>query len=433
MPSCKSVRPRSPVLEAVRHLVEFIYSFIALPAMWLGMHVLAIVNPKMKRRVVQEAPSQKALAASAKRAPRVHFHAASMGELEQCVPVMDEIRGSGRPIELTVSCSSPSGFDHAQRLQGLTATSYLPLDTRRNVQYFLDAARPDVIVIDRYDLWPHFINAASKRQIPIHVINATMPSAGRMLILRSWMRHMYRQVRTITAVSSSHAEQLEEFLRQEIEHRPDTRRDRVLSRKKDSVNQFTYLQREGVVTIIAGSTWPPDEDLLISALSQLNDPTLRIIIVPHEPTEASLKRIEKAIPVTRLSAATSETTGHIVVDSIGKLLGLYSIADAALVGGGHGVGVHSVTEPAGYFIPIACGPRIERSDEATTLQHGMALTVVNNTNDIVEWITDVVKNANALSIIQDELRTFILANTGASEDYAAMILEEITALQQRSS
>ncbi|MBK6760568.1 MAG: hypothetical protein IPH85_08705 [Ignavibacteria bacterium] len=417
----------------MRHLVEFIYSFIALPAMWLGMHLLAMVNSKMNRRVVQEAPSQQALAASTKRAHRIHFHAASMGELEQCVPVMDEIRGSGQDVELTVSCSSPSGFDHAQRLSGLTGASYLPLDTRRNVRRFLDAARPDLIVIDRYDLWPHFISAASKRRIPIHVINATMPSAGRSLVLRSWMRHVYSQVRTITAVSASHAEQLEVFMRREIQYKPDTRRDRVLSKKKDVNDQFSYLQREGIVTIVAGSTWPPDEVLLISALSTLKDPDLRIVIVPHEPTEATLSRIEKAIPVTRLSAATSETAGHIVVDSIGKLLGLYSIADAALVGGGHGVGVHSVTEPAGYFIPIACGPHIERSDEASTLQHGMALTVVTNVGDVVEWITDVVKNANALNIIKDELRTFILANTGASEDYAAMILEEINVLQQRSS
>lgn len=426
MPSCKSVRPRSPVPKAVRLLVEFIYTCIALPAMWLGMHLLAFVNPKMKRRVVGEAPSLNTLAASPKRAPRIHFHAASMGELEQCVPVMDLIRGSGRPVEVTVSCSSPSGYDHAQRLPGLTGSSYLPLDTRSKVRRFLDAARPDVIVIDRYDLWPHFINAASERNIPIHVINATMPSAGRLLVLRSWVRRMYSQVRCITAVSVSDAKHLQELLRRDIDQKPDTRRDRVLFKKKNVGDQFDYLRRTGVVTVVAGSTWPPDEDLLISALATLQDPTLRLVVVPHEPTEAALKRIESKMPVTRLSVATSETVGHIVVDSIGKLLGLYSIADAAYVGGGQGVGVHSVTEPAGYFIPIACGPRIERSDEASTLQHGMALTVATNANDIVEWITEVVKNANAQSIIKDELRTFILANTGASDDYAAMILADLT-------
>ncbi|HLP27347.1 MAG TPA: hypothetical protein VK147_01825, partial [Candidatus Didemnitutus sp.] len=98
----------------------------------------------------------------------------------------------------------------------------------------------------------------------------------------------------------------------------------------------------------------------------------------------------------------------------------------AIVGGGHGVGVHSVTEPAGYFIPIACGPRIERSNDASLLQQGLALTVVMTTKDLTEWVLDVVLNTTIREIVDGELRTFILANTGASDDYAEMILQDIT-------
>lgn len=390
------------------------------------MRLLGLWNPKMQRRFASERKAFAQLASTPRVHPRIHFHAASMGELEQCVTVVEHLMGSGIALEFTVSCSSPSGYEHALRLNHITVAAYLPLDTVRSVERFLSAARPDVIVIDRYDLWPHFIKGASQRGIPIHVINATMPSAGRSLLLRSWIRTMYQRVRTITAVSAHDASQLSDLVRREIHWKPDTRRDRVVLQKRSIGDQFDYLKRTGVTTIVAGSTWPPDEDLLISALRELNDPTIRVIIVPHEPTEAAISRIQERLASTRLSKVTSDTVGHIIVDSIGKLLALYSLADAAIVGGGHGVGVHSVTEPAGYFIPIACGPRIERSNDASLLQQGLALTVVMTTKDLTEWVLDVVLNTTIREIVDGELRTFILANTGASDDYAEMILQDIT-------
>lgn len=410
----------------MRYLVEIFYSLVALPAIWIGMRLLGLWNPKMQRRLASERQALDLLASTPKLHPRIHFHAASMGELEQCVTVIEHLTNSGIALEFTVSSSSPSGYEHALRLNHITAAAYLPLDTVRSAERFLSAARSDVIVIDRYDLWPHFIKGASDRGIPIHVINATMPSAGRSLLLRSWVRATYARVRSITAVSTHDATQLSELMRREIQWKPDTRRDRVVLQKKNIGDQFDHLKRSGITTIVAGSTWPPDEDLLITALRELNDPTIRVIIVPHEPTEAAISRIQGRLPSTRLSQSTSETVGHIIVDSIGKLLALYSLADAAVVGGGHGVGVHSVTEPAGYFIPIACGPRIERSNDASVLQLGLALTVVMNAKDLTEWILDVVLNTTIREIVDGELRTFILANTGASDDYTEMILRDIT-------
>ena len=135
---------------------------------------------------------------------------------------------------------------------------------------------------------------------------------------------------------------------------------------------------------------PKTRTLFSKATKHLTADRLRLIVVPHEPTEQHLKRVEDNVQCTRLSQADSAPDGHLLVDSVGLLLSLYSIADAAFVGGGFGAGVHSVTEAVGSGLPSACGPRISRSHDASSLAEAGLLTVIDEPEKLKGWIETVV-------------------------------------------
>ncbi|MBC8124443.1 MAG: hypothetical protein H7X70_01800 [Candidatus Kapabacteria bacterium] len=409
----------------MNRFADLLYSFIAIPVINTILPFLSIFHPKIRRRLTEEDAAMQHIAGLPKKQTRILFHAASMGELEQCVPIIHAIHELQPNIEIVVSCMSPSGYSHACNLPEVFAAVYLPVDTVRNARRFFDGVNVDVMIIDRYDVWPNHMREAQKRNIQVHLINATMPSMGQYRFIRARVRELYNSLTTITAVDAPDAATLSAFLGRPIPYRPDTRIDRVIERISEPDVHIQTFKRSDVATIILGSSWPPDEELVIVALASMASPQLRLIVVPHEPTEAAIAKIERHITCTRLSVATPTTDGHIVVDNIGSLLSLYSIADAAFVGGGFGAGVHSVTEPAGYGIPIACGPNFERSRDALALREQGALSVLTTLDMTKDWIHNSVLNVTSRQLRGERARAFLDSHTGSSRDYAQDIIASL--------
>jgi 3-deoxy-D-manno-octulosonic-acid transferase len=186
------------------------------------------------------------------------------------------------------------------------------------------------------------------------------------------------------------------------------------------------LRRDDMITLVFGSTWPADEDMIVRALQQCSDARLRAIIVPHEPTEAHIARIEGSMSVTRASRITdASTTEHIVVDAMGALVSYYAIADAAYVGGGFGVGVHSLAEPAGLGCCLACGPTVHRSRDAAALSRVDALRVTNSVEALVQWIREDVMVPARRRERGERCRQYITTHCGSSDAYAAQITASI--------
>lgn len=379
----------------------------------------------MKRRVHEEPLAFQRALLLTKTSPRVLFHAASMGELEQCVPIMHALHKLVPHTEIFVSSTSPSGHSHARSLPEAACALYQPLDTKRNVSRYLNVVQPDAVVIDRYDVWPNFIAETHRRGVPIHLVNATMPSAAMNRFLRSWVRGFYRLLSTISAVDPGDATYLSELTGMKINTLPDTRIDRVLERISAPNDRILKLRRSDLITVVIGSSWPPDEDMMFQSIANINDSRLRLIIVPHEPTEEAVSTIERELPMTRLTDATQETRGHIVVDTVGSLLSLYSIADAAFIGGGFGAGVHSVTEPAVHGIPIACGPRTERSRDARALEAAGVLCRVTEPTEATAWLRTIVLDLDTRNKIGRYANEFFSQRSGSSERYAQAIASSL--------
>lgn len=324
----------------------------------------------------------------------IWFHAPSVGEGLQVKPVLEALRGTHPDWQLAYTFFSPSAERLAQTMP-VDFADYLPFDRPRAVREALDALTPAALVFGKLDVWPELTMAASAQHVRLGLISATVsPDSSRLAWpARRWGAPAFAALDRIGAISEADAERLMRLgARPEtISVTGDTRYDSVAQRAARldrGKPPFTALAERGVgaFTIVAGSTWPSDERIVLPAFADMaarSDGRVRLVIAPHEPTASHLtgvidaaRRLHLPVPVllSRYGAATAPEPGAIVlVDQVGVLADLYALASVAYVGGGyHRAGLHSVLEPATFGVPICFGPRWQQSRDAAALIHGEA-------------------------------------------------------------
>ncbi|HEX8451125.1 MAG TPA: glycosyltransferase N-terminal domain-containing protein [Longimicrobium sp.] len=315
--------------------------------------------------------------------PLVWFHAPSVGEGLQARAVVEALRARRPDIQVAYTYFSPSAESFARTIAA-DFTDYLPFDLASDVGRALDLLRPRVFAFSKTDVWPVLTREASARGVRLALLSATLPASSSRLggVARALLAPAYGRLNIVAAISQSDADRFA-ALGVPPERRTvmgDARFDQVWERAarvdRGSPLLAPFAAWPGL-TLVAGSTWPADEDHLIPALARLRADglPLRLILVPHEPTEAHLARTEAALsahalPHVRLSAveASAEVPAVTLVDRVGILGDLYALADVAYVGGGFGTaGLHSVLEPAAFGAPVLFGPRHANAREAAEL------------------------------------------------------------------
>ena len=320
--------------------------------------------------------------------PLVWFHAPSVGEGLQAKPVIEALR-AGRPDwQIAYTYFSPSAVTFADSL-GVDYADYLPFDRPRDVRNALDALAPTALVYGKLDVWPELTLAARGRGVRLGLVAATVaPNSSRLSWpVRDWAAPAYASLDRVGAIAPEDAERVERLgaRRESISVTGDTRYDSVAQRaaRLDRSRQpFATLAADPQpFTIVAGSTWPSDDDVLLPAFADLQRSDLasscRIILVPHEPSPKYLARLDAAaraaaLPRPRRSSVSAGVdlaqARVVVVDQVGLLADLYALAQVAYVGGGyHRAGLHSVLEPAVWGVPISVGPRWGSSRDAGLL------------------------------------------------------------------
>lgn len=326
--------------------------------------------------------------------PLVWMHAPSVGEGLQAKPVLETLRAEHPDWQLAFTFFSPSAERLAKNLP-VDIADYLPLDRPGDVASVLDALQPAALVFSKLDVWPELTLAAARRGVKLGLISATVsPESSRLRWpTRHWSQPAYRALDRIGAISEEDGRRLELLGARAaaIAVTGDTRYDSVAERAARLDRTREPLARLGATspetfTIVAGSTWPADEAVLLPAFADLlvQLPTTRLLLAPHEPNPDHLAGIAERLrhlklprPV-RLSQIEHAKPGPvIVVDRVGILADLYSLGDAAFVGGGfHRAGLHSVLEPAVFGVPILFGPHWQMSrDAALLLEYGGAVAL----------------------------------------------------------
>jgi len=313
--------------------------------------------------------------------PLLWMHAPSVGEGLQARPVLELMRRTRPDVQLAYTHFSPSAAAFARGLD-VDFRDYLPFDTAGDARVALDTLAPNALVFSKLDVWPVLTDAAHARRVRVGLISATLSSGSsrRSTLASALLREAYAALDVVGAIDDADAARLVGLGVRErvIRVTGDTRYDQVWERAR-RVNLDAPLLRAlrsdaPRPTIVAGSTWPSDEEALLPALMALRArrPDVRLVIAPHEPTPAHLAPIEhwaerERLRLGRLDAATPEDD-VVLVDRVGVLGDLYALADVAFVGGGfHAAGLHSVLEPAAFGAPVLFGPRYGQSRDAVLL------------------------------------------------------------------
>jgi 3-deoxy-D-manno-octulosonic-acid transferase len=383
------------------------------------------------------------------RRPLVWMHAPSVGEGLQAKPVLETLRAEQPEWQLAFTFFSPSAERLAKNLP-VDVADYLPLDRPDDVAAVLDALQPAALVFSKLDVWPELTLAAARRGVKLGLISATVaPHSSRLRWpTRQWSHPAYRALDRIGTISDDDGRRLEQLgARPEaIAVTGDTRYDSVAERAERLDRTREPLARlaavapgGGTFTIVAGSTWPADEAVVLPAFADLlvQVPTARLLLAPHEPNPDHLAGIAQRLhelklprPV-RLSQLEHAKPGPvIVVDRVGILADLYTLADAAFVGGGfHRAGLHSVLEPAVFGVPITVGPHWEMSrDAGLLLARGGAVALPADARHPLHsqwlvWHHDPAARRKA----GDAAKQMVAEGRGAAERTTALVRDLVTA------
>ncbi len=306
----------------------------------------------------------------------VWFHAASLGEFEQGRPMIERLRREQPQLKILLSFFSPSGYRVRRDYAGADAVVYLPLDTPSNVRAFLDAAAPHKAFFIKYEFWGNYLWELRRRDIPTYIISAIFrpgqrffrPAGGMWRRMLGCFDHLYVQ-------DEASRRLLAGIGIDRVSVAGDTRFDRVtdiMNTHKPLPAAVTELAENQPFTLVCGSTWPPDEDLIIPWFKKYKQ--TRLILAPHEFDRPRIARLlerlgSDARSLSSLRADEPLPAGcrALVIDSFGLLSSLYSVADTAYVGGGFGTGIHNINEAAVYGVPVVFGPKYQKFREAFDL------------------------------------------------------------------
>jgi 3-deoxy-D-manno-octulosonic-acid transferase len=364
--------------------------------------------------------------------PLVWFHAPSVGEGLQALPVIELVRSRRPDVQIAYTFYSPSAERFAGSLPA-DFVDYLPFDTSDNADAIISALRPGALVFSKLDIWPALTERAAAARVPVGVISATLPeSSGRRGLLgRAALGDAYRSIERVGAVDEKDGERLREqgVRGDRISVTGDTRYDQVWSRAQRPTSSLVQSLRSARPTLVAGSTWPTDEEHLLPAWSRIRDkiPDARMVIAPHEASDSHLRSIESwaraaALRLARVEAANAKDADVILVDRYGILGDLYALADVAYVGGGfQSAGLHSVLEPAAFGAPVLFGPRIDKSRDAAKLIESGGGAVVTAVADLSLRLAEWLGSVPARDAAGAAARGMVQTGLGAAERSFALV------------
>jgi 3-deoxy-D-manno-octulosonic-acid transferase len=357
--------------------------------------------------------------------PLVWFHAPSVGEGLQALPVIELVRARRPDIQIAYTFYSPSAEQFAKSVRA-DFTDYLPFDTFDHAAAVVSALRPSALVYSKLDIWPALTERAAAARVPVGVISATLPeSSGRRgFFARALLGDAYRSIDRVGAIDEADAERLREqgVRGDRVAVTGDTRFDQVWARAQRTSPLIQRL-RSSRPTLVAGSTWPSDEEHLLPVWTTIRDkiPDARLVVAPHETSDAHLRSIEgwarsRALTLARIDAPDARSADVILVDRFGMLGDLYALADVAYVGGGfHSEGLHSILEPAAFGAPVLFGPRHEKSREAAKLVQAGGGAVVTGVADLTIRLGYWLGSVPARDAAGASARAMVQTSLGAAE------------------
>jgi 3-deoxy-D-manno-octulosonic-acid transferase len=351
----------------------------------------------------------------------VWFHCASLGEFEQGRPVMEAFREKYPDYLVFLTFFSPSGYEIRKAYPGADFVFYLPLDTARNARRFLDLVRPDAAFFVKYEFWFNFLSQLESRKIPTFLFSANFrPDQYFFRWYGDWSRRMLKNIDHIF-VQTQFSKDLLEFVGiTNVSVSGDTRFDRV-SAISSNARKFPLIEEfiGNKPVLLAGSTWPDDEDLLAQILGK-KFPGTKVIIAPHETDPKHIDMVHDLfgngmIRYSDARAGIMNKYDYLVIDSIGILSNLYQYASVAYIGGGFGAGIHNILEAATFGLPVIFGPNYHKFTEARKLIELGGAFAIHNEEDLTRVVTHMFSDEKLRLKAAGISRKFVQDRCGATD------------------
>jgi len=388
------------------------------------VHIAALWNKKAKEWISGRENLFVSLEQKINAADKIIWmHCSSAGEFEQGKPVIEKLKSIYPQHKILVSFFSPSGYNVAKSYKHADVITYLPLDKRQNAKRFIEVVHPDLVIFVKYEFWYHHLSAAAFKHIPLLLISAVFRKDQTFF---KWYGGFYKQMLFLFRHIFVQDESSLQLLKQhDINHCSiggDTRFDRV----KEIAEKFTDIPlindfAGGEKLIVAGSTWPDDEQLLS------HHGSAKLIIAPHEINEPHLAQIEKMFSNSIRYSQWQNREGNekvLIIDNVGMLSRLYKYATVTYIGGGFTKdGIHNILEAAVYGKPVIFGPNYKKYREAKELIATGGAFSVANADQLKIKLDDLLNDIARLQKASAEAQNYVLQNTGATEKIIQFIQE----------
>lgn len=387
--------------------------------------LLGFINPKAKQWSIGQVQVWEEINDQEKKLqghPTIWIHAASYGEFEQGLPIIEAIRTQFPKYKIWLTFFSPSGYLHRKNDPAVDAVTYLPLDSPENAKTFIEKVNPRLIVFIKYEFWYYYLAAAKSKNIPTILASAIFRPNQ---IFFKWYGGFYRSMlglftRVLVQSKEDYTLIAPIITNKKIFITGDTRFDRVFQTAQNETNIDWMQLLSNQKNIIAGSTWKEDELLLVKATAHFTQ--LNWIIVPHHVDTKNIEACKNIFPnsitLSQLLASGTKQTKPIIliIDKIGLLRMLYKYAFVSYVGGGFGKdGIHNVLEPAAFGTPVIWGPNDIKFKEAIGLRNATGGYLIKNEAELVLHLNELLQNTNLYNKVSMNAGNYISTNAGATQ------------------
>lgn len=394
----------------------------------LGIRIASLFLPKAKLWIRGRRGIFAKMEAEAVRGARyVWVHCASLGEFEQGRPVIEAIRREHPEYKIVLTFFSPSGYEVRKDYPGVDHIYYLPLDTPSNARRFVSIFMPEKAIIVKYEYWLNYLKELRRSGCHAYVISAIF---RRKSVFFRWYGGIFRKalrgLERVFVQDGGSVELLGGIGVERVTVAGDTRFDRVAAiaagaAKLPIVEKFAA----GKQVFVAGSTWPPDEDILLDVMAWF--PDMKFIIAPHEIGQGKVESLMTDAPLGAVCYTQADEAdnladgGLLVIDTIGILSSVYQYGNYAYIGGGFGVGIHNILEAATFGLPVAFGPNYGKFKEARDLVAQAGARSVRDADELAAWLSELRKDKSLYDKTREICADYVAVNTGATK----IILEEV--------
>ena len=362
----------------------------------------------------------------------IWFHASSLGEYEQGLPLIEEWKARCPTDYVLLTFYSPSGYKNYNNNPAIDRVEYLPKDIPSHVKPFLDHFNPKKAIFIKYDIWPVLMRELKRRGIPSYLVSSVFRK-GQLFFkwYGKWYLGILKMFKRIFVQDENSAKLLQSFGLDNYGVAGDTRIDRVIQRSAiptpvKGIEEFCESKR----VVIAGSSWPEEEDLLYRFITNGTNEEIKLILCPHDVGEKHLKSIRKKygsniISYTELIEYPEDgkSKSVLLIDRIGLLGDLYRYGHIAVIGGAFGMGLHNILEPAVFGLPVIFGPFYYNFIEAVELVKSGGGFSVRSYDEFYNVLSGLISYEDKLNSAGEGCRRYVENSRGATALIISCLLE----------